>query len=79
MTAASLPPVDAGIEAVRAGWARTGRTGAAGEWTTRALLAPLGLPFVAATPVASAEQARAAARATGGPVVLKALSDEALH
>ncbi|MGD9985553.1 acetate--CoA ligase family protein [Pseudonocardia sp.] len=72
--------VDAGIDDVRAAWvAGHSRVGAAGEWTTRALLAPLALPFVPATRVGSAEQACAAARAFGGPVVLKVLSDAALH
>lgn len=52
---------------------------ALGEATSRALLAPLGLPFVPSHVAGSAEEAAAVAAGLDGPVVLKALSDEVIH
>ncbi|GGJ39876.1 acetate--CoA ligase family protein [Streptomyces brasiliensis] len=52
---------------------------ALGEATSRALLAPLGLPFVPSRTADSADEAAAIAAVLAGPVVLKALSDEVIH
>ncbi|WP_326835017.1 acetate--CoA ligase family protein [Amycolatopsis rhabdoformis] len=69
---------DAVLAGVRAE-VRRRRPGGAGEGSARELLEPLGLPFVAAEVVDSAEEAVAAARRSGFPVVLKAVSDAVLH
>ncbi|MEV4604377.1 acetate--CoA ligase family protein [Amycolatopsis sp. NPDC049253] len=69
---------DAVLAGVRAE-VRRRRPGGVGEGSARELLAPLGLPFVSAEEVDSADEAVAAARRSGFPVVLKAVSDAVLH
>ena len=66
------------IEQIR-GHVRSRQPGGMGETTTRAVLEPLGLPFVSSTAVGSTEKAVATAIRLGWPVVLKAVSDEVLH